>query len=81
MKIFHLGASCVCRGARHSEYLFSIHDMNSICRFCKFIINILPQTPIIGSCFPTEIVFNEFNKRNWVVNHYRLIDGDYLDKW
>ena len=54
-KILHLGASCVCRGARHSEYLFSIHNMNSICRFCKLIINILPQRHIIGSCFPTKI--------------------------
>ena len=49
------GFLCV-QGARHSEYLFLIHDMNNICRFCKLIINILPQRPLLGSCFPTKIV-------------------------
>jgi len=61
-KILHLGASCVCRGARHSEYLFSIHNMNSICRFCKLIINIFPQRHIIGSCFPTKIFCTSLTK-------------------
>ena len=48
------GPSCLCRGARHSENLFLIHNMNSICRLCKLIINIFPQIPIVGSQFPTK---------------------------
>jgi len=27
------------QGARHSENLYSIHNMNSICRLCKLIIS------------------------------------------
>jgi len=41
-KVFHWGPSCLCRWARHSENLFLIHNMNSICRLCKVIINIFP---------------------------------------
>jgi len=34
-KVFHWGPSCLCRGGRHSENIFLIHNMNSICRLCK----------------------------------------------
>jgi len=48
-KVFHRAPSCLCRGARHSENVYLFHNMNSICRLCKLIINIFPQIPIIGS--------------------------------
>jgi len=50
-KVFHWGPSCLCRRARHSENLFLIHNMNSICSLCKLglITNIFGQQPIIGS--------------------------------
>jgi len=48
-KVFHWGPSSLFRGARHSENIFLIHNMNSICRLYKLIINIFPQIPIIGS--------------------------------
>jgi len=44
-----LGAFMFVQGARDSENIFLIHNMNSICRLCKLIINIFPQTTIIGS--------------------------------
>jgi len=45
-----IGGLHVCaRGARHSENLYLIHNMKSICRLCKIIINIFPKIPIIGS--------------------------------
>jgi len=47
-KVFHWGLMFVQR-SRHSEDLFSIHNMNSICRLCKIIIHIFPQIRIIGS--------------------------------
>jgi len=47
-KVFHWGLMFV-QGARHSENLYLIHNMNSICRLCKLIINIFPQIPTIGS--------------------------------
>jgi len=50
------------QGARHSENLYLIYNMNSICRLCKSITNIFPQIPIIN-------FFNKLNKRNWTVNH------------
>jgi len=34
-KVFHWGPSCLCREAWHSENLFLIHHMKSICRLCK----------------------------------------------
>jgi len=34
-KVFHWRPSCLCRGTRHSENLFLIHNMNSIWRLCK----------------------------------------------
>jgi len=37
------------RGGRHSENLFVIHKMNSICRLCKLIITIFSQIPIVAS--------------------------------
>jgi len=48
-KVFHCGPSCLCRGARHSENLFLIPNMKSVCRLCELIISIFPQIPIIGS--------------------------------
>jgi len=48
-KVFHWGPSYLRRGTRHSENLFLIHNMNSICRLCKLVINISPQMRIIGS--------------------------------
>ena len=47
-EVFHWGPSCLCREARHSENLYLIHNMNSICRLCKLIRNIFPQISIIG---------------------------------
>jgi len=44
-----LGAFMFVEGARHSENLFLIHNMNSICILCKLIINILSKIPTIGS--------------------------------
>jgi len=41
------GGLHVCAGARHSENLFLIHNMDSICRLCKLNINIFPQIRII----------------------------------
>ena len=37
------------QGARHSENLILIHNMNSICRLCKLFVNIFPQIRITGS--------------------------------
>ena len=34
-KVFHWGPSCLCRGARHSENVYLMHNMNSICTLCK----------------------------------------------
>jgi len=52
-----IGGLHACRVARHSENLFLIHNMNSICRLCKFglITNIVAQLPKIGFWFPTKI--------------------------
>jgi len=43
------GAFIFVQGAGHSENLFLIHNMNSICRLCKLIINIFPQIRIVSS--------------------------------
>jgi len=45
-----LGASCLCRGAGHSENLNLIRK-HSTCRLCKLNTNIFPQIPIIGSWY------------------------------
>jgi len=37
------------QGARHTENLYLFHNMNSVCRLCKLIINVSWQIPIIGS--------------------------------
>jgi len=44
-----LGGFMFVEGARHSENIYLINNMNSACRLCKLIINIFPQIPIIGS--------------------------------
>jgi len=54
-KMFHWGPSSLCREDRHPENLFLNHNIKSICRLCKLIINIFPQIPIIGSSFPAKI--------------------------
>jgi len=41
-KVFHLSPSCLCKGARHSENLFLIHNMNSICRLCTLHCKYFP---------------------------------------
>ena len=46
-----LGASCLCRWARHSQHLYLMHNINSICRLCKLIINILSHIPTIVRSF------------------------------
>jgi len=50
---FSTGGLHVCAGAWHSESLYLIHNMNSICIWCKLIITIFRQIPIICSQFPT----------------------------
>jgi len=44
-----IGGLHICAGARHSENLYLILNMNSICRLCKSIRNSFFQIPIIGS--------------------------------
>jgi len=41
-KVFHWRPSCLCRGGRHSETLFLIHNMNSISRLCKLHYKYFP---------------------------------------
>jgi len=53
--------------------------MNSICRLCKLIIHIFPEIRIIRFVVSNYKFLNELSKRNWVVNHCHLIDGDYLE--
>jgi len=44
-KVFHWSPSCLCRGARQSENLYLIHNMNSVCRFCELITIIFRKYP------------------------------------
>jgi len=45
----HWGPLFLCSGVRHSENVYLIQNMNSICRLCKLTINIFPKIHIIGS--------------------------------
>jgi len=60
-----LGAFTFVQRARHSENLFFIHNMNSICRLCKLNIN-----------FPT----NALRPSQWLVTYgHHLAVTIYLD--
>jgi len=65
------------QGSKHSENSYLIHNMNSICRLCKLIISIFPPNTHNRLVVSSEYLLNELSKRNWVVNHCHLIDGDF----
>jgi len=66
------------QGVRHSENLFLIHNMNSICRLCK-LIKYFPANTHNRLVVYNQNILNQLNKRNWVVSHCHLIDCDYLE--
>jgi len=67
------------QGTRPSENLYLIHNLNSICRLSKLILNIFPEIPIIGLQFPTKFFERALRKELGRNSLSFIIDSDYLE--
>jgi len=78
-KVFHWGPSWLCKGARHSENLFLIRNMNSSCSLCKLHHEYFTAYTHNVLVVSNQNFFNQLSKRNWVAYYSYFIVGDYLE--